>query len=485
MRRGTVRRDRNAGKAYLMVCFATLCWSLYIAGHLFAQATSGVILGRITDPQGAAVPNALITAKNEGTGLVQSTQTSVEGDFTLKNLPVGSYMLTVTKEGFKVISRSKLQLQVDQKMRVDLELSLGEVSDVIDVIGATPILQTQSVETGQVIQSRQIVDLPLLGRDFLNLTYLIPGVVSGAGGNNVNIAINGQREFANSIMVDGVEVTANRNNDTGIRPSLESVQEFKALTSAYAPEFGRAAGGVITIQTKSGANQVHGNLYEFLRTNATTARSFFSPTPSGLKQNNFGGSVGGPIIKDKTFYFASYEGVRARDKWSWLDSVPTANQIKYLSNGDVDLSGLKDPYTGNQIPIFDPAFYATNYYSQQFPENVIPADRVSPAGRAVLQNFFPAPNRPGILNGWYSNFISQQRYPSTYDNVDTKIDHTFSERNRLAVAYHYSSGNSLIGDRFEGFIPVEGGGDADYSIGTRDGIKVSRWASLIYSKTVG
>src|SRR5262249_40391754 len=145
------------------------------------------------------------------------------------------------------------------------------------------------------------------------LTALAPGVAAGAGGNNANYSVNGQREFANSILVDGIEVTGNRNNDTSLRPSLDSVEEFKAVTATYAPEFGRAAGGVIAILTKSGTNTLHGTVYDFLRSNTTTARTFFSPDPSGLKQNNFGASAGGPIIRNKTFWFAGYEGLRARD----------------------------------------------------------------------------------------------------------------------------------------------------------------------------
>jgi TonB dependent receptor len=180
-----------------------------------------------------------------------------------------------------------------------------------------------------------------------------------------------------------------------------------------------------------------------------------------LKQHNFGGTAGLPIIEDKTFFFGSYEGVRLRDVFSFLDSVPPRDQIRFLPNGDVDLSGLKDPFTGNQIPIFDPEFYAVNFFAQQFPGNVIPANRVSPAGKNALLNLFPAPTLPGVSNGWFNNIISRQTFKSDSNTADFRIDHAFSSRDRISGVYHYSDFDSLLGDRFAGQIPVEGGGDAD------------------------
>jgi Carboxypeptidase regulatory-like domain/TonB dependent receptor len=445
----------------LISLVAATCVAICFALPILAQATSGSILGQVKDPSQAAIAGVVVTAKNEATGLEQRTQTDANGDYILSNLSPGSYTINISKTGFKSLARGPIKLLVDQKLRLDLELSVGEISEVIRVTNEAPLLQTQSADTGEVIQSRQILDLPLLGRNFLELALLNTGTTSGAGGNNVNIAVNGQREFANSIMVDGIEVTGNRNNDTSLRPSVDSVEEFKVVTSAYAPEFGRAAGAVISIQTKSGTNDLHGSLYEFFRPNSTAARTFFSEEPAALKQHNFGGTIGAPIINDKTFFFGSYEGMRLRDAFSYLDTVPPSNQIRFLPNGDVDLSGLIDPMTGTQIPIFDPEFFATNFYAQQFPGNVIPADRVSPAGKAVLLNLFPAPTLPGTSNGWYNNIVARQYYKYDYNSVDLRIDHTFSPRDRIAGVYHYVDFDSLLGDRFAGQIPIDSGGDAD------------------------
>lgn len=444
---------------------AVICGTLCLSAEVSAQTTSGTILGHVTDQQDADVPQANVTAKNEATGLTQKVQTSESGDFALVNLPPGTYNVSVAKNGFTIAISNDNKLFIDQKLRVDVRLTVGSVSEAVEVSAEASLLQTQSTETSQVVETKRITDLPLLGRNFLDLTRLSTGVASGQGGNNTNIAVNGQREFANSIVVDGVEVSANRNNDTSLRPSVDSVQEFKIQTSAYAPEFGKASGAVVTIQTKSGTNAFHGSLYEFFRPGATAARPFnFSSAPQNapkLQQHNFGGTIGGPIFKDKTFFFASYEGLRQRNSFAYAESVPPINQIKFLPNGDADLSKLIDPFTGNQVPIFDPAFYAVNFYAQQFPGNIIPSARVSPAGKAILQNFFPKPSTTGDLNGYYNNFPVAQPYRFNSNTVDVRIDHTFSERDRLAGVYHYAPFNSLLGDRFANSIPVEGGGSTD------------------------
>jgi hypothetical protein len=426
-----------------------------------AQATTGSIAGRVLDQTGALMPGVTVQALNASTGLVESSKTNPVGEYTLPALPPGTYTLSASQPGFITFTRSDVHLAIDQKLQVDFGLLLTR-TDYIPVIERDQLLQTQSAETGEVIDSRQILDLPLLGRNFLDLARLTYGVTSGASGNTLNLSVNGQREFANSVLLDGIEITANRNNDTALRPSVDSVEEFKVLTSAYNAEFGRASGAVIAVQTKSGTNQLHGDLYEFFRPGATAARTFFATERSPLKQHNFGGTLGGPIRMDKTFWFLSYEGVRQRDVFSYLDSVPPSSQIRYTAGG-VDLSGLKDPLTGNMIPIFDPNVYAAYYYAAPFPGNVIPANRVNSAGKAVLQNFFPAPTATGILNGWFSNFNSRQAYAFDSDTLSGRVDHSLSAASRLSAAYHYGSFYSLSGDRFAGSIPVSGGGDADYS----------------------
>ncbi len=439
-----------------LLLLASLCVALVQAPPCFSQATTGAIAGHVTDPQGRAVAGAEVQGTNEGTGLVQRSSTDGSGNYLLAKLPPGTYTIAISKPGFRIAKLKRLALSIDQQARADARLEIGVASEEISVVAPETELQTQTAETGEVIGSRQILDLPLLGRDFLDLARLTTGVSSGSGGNNVNLSVNGQREFANSILVDGVEVTTNRNNDASLRPSVDSVQEFKILTSSYGPEFGRAAGAVIAIQTKAGTSRFHGSLYEFFRPSSTAARSYFSVEPPALDQHNFGGTLGGPVRKDKTFFFISYERERLRNAFSYLDSVPPVDQIRFLPNGDADLSGLKDPRSGKQIPIFDPNT------SQQFPGNIIPANRISPAGKATLLNFFPQPNQPGTLNGWFNNFNAHQSYAFDSNTGDARLDHYLSGTDRAFVAYHYSDFGSLLGDRFAGHIPVNGGGDADF-----------------------
>jgi hypothetical protein len=452
---------------------AVACAVLFGAQCALGQATTGSFFGQVTDASKAVVPQAQVTATNQATETVYEGATAADGDYTILNVPPGTYTLSVSKQGFEQAATDGLVLVIDQKIEQNFQLTVGALSTVATVTAGAPLLQTQSVETGQVIESRQILDLPLLGRNFLNLALLTTGVVYGSGGNTLNLSVNGQREFANSVLIDGVEETGNRNNDTNLRPSVDAVEEFKVATSDYSAEYGRAAGGVISIQTKGGSNDLHGDLYEFNRPNATAADNFSFSGPGqspNLSQNNFGGTVGGPIKKDKSFFFVSYEQERLRNTITYLDSVPPQNQITYNANGSVNLSKLLDPGDGLPVPIFNPAFYAQNYYSEQFPGNVIPAcaanfkpdgSCVSPAGLAVLKDFFPMPNLPGIDDGYYDNFLVNSPYAYNAKTGSGRFDQVFSPKDRLSVVYHYADFNSLEDDPFYGAIPVVGGGGTD------------------------
>lgn len=442
------------------VLLASLALAL-VSSSSNAQSTSGSFRGMVTDPSGAAIAAAAVSAKNEATGILQEVSSDENGAYTLGHLAPGVYTVTASKQGFKTLSKPGLELLVDQQISLNFALVVGTASETITVTSSTPVLQVHSVDTGQVIESKEILDLPLDGRNFLDLAFLTAGVVHGAGGNADNISVNGQREFANSIVLNGIEVTGNRNNDASVTPSVDAMQEFKVVTSGYAAEFGRAAGGVILLQTKSGTNGFHGDAYFFYRPKQTAAQEYFSTTPSELHHDNFGGTFGGPIRKDKTFFFVSYEGNRLGNASSYLSAVPPTQMIKFLPNGDADLSGLIDPLTGNQIPIFDPQFYAENFYSQQFPGNVIPADRVSAAGKAVIQNFFPTPSLPGDFNGWYDNSIYNNTYRYNGDNVDVRVDHVISAKDRLSAEYHFAKFHSTQADPFEGQITAVGGGGTD------------------------
>jgi len=460
--------SRFAALLFLLLGFTQIAMS---------QSSSGAFRGHVLDPSGAGVPDAKVIVRNQGTGVTLETTTDASGVYLVSHLVPGAYSISVSKDGFKTLSRNDLDLNLDQQIELDLNLAMGAVSESVTVTAATPVLQTHSVDTGQVIESREITDLPLDGRDFKDLFFLTAGVNHGSGGNSDNLSVSGQREFSNSVVLNGIEVTSNRNNDSGVTPSVDAMQEFKVVTSGYSAEFGRASGGVILLQTKSGTNDFHGDAYIFYRPKQTAAQDYFSTTGSDLHHDNFGGTIGGPIIRNKTFFFVSYEGNRLGQNNSFVDSTPPTNQISFLPNGDADLTKLVDPYTGNQIPIFDPVFYAQNFYSQQFctPENgssscipnVIPANRISPAGKAILQDFFPAPLSAGTNNGWFNNSIYNSPYNYHGDNVDVRVDHTFSSNDRLSGEYHLNRFHYTQGDPYGGQIPVVGGGGTDTGTNTQ------------------
>lgn len=439
----------------------TLTLLLVLGGTAVGQVNSGRVLGDVRDPSGALVPSTALTIRSEATGVEITAASGEKGQYSFTALAPGKYALTAVKQGFQRYARPGIEVHLDQQLRVDIQLTIG-ASDSITVTDTAPDLQTEGASLGKLIGADAIRDLPLLSRNFQDLLLLVPGVAAGAGGNISNYAVNGQREFANSIVVNGVEITGNRNNDSNLRPSVDAVEEFKAITSGYAAEFGRSGAGVVAIQTRSGGNAFHGAVFEFLRTNKTTARSFFAPQASALKESSFGGTVGGPLRRDKTFFFAGYEAKRTRDSFSYLAST--------VPNGvGPDFSRSRDPYTGQPIPIFDPRFYASNFYAQQFPGNAIPLARVSPAGLRTLQTLFPKPNAAGILNGWFNNFQVSQRYRFDSDTGDLRLDHIINARQRVSLTYDVTDFRSLTGDPFEGAIPVQGGGGADSGDRTTSG----------------
>ena len=423
------------------------------------QATTGSIAGHVTDPAGHVVPGAKVSIQNLDNGLITLATTDRSGDFIETALPPDHYVITIETAGFSNATIPAFKLDIDQRARFSVPLKVGAVSTDVTVTDTAPLLQAQGAETGQVIGTREIEDLPLLGRDFSSLLLLVPGVVTGGGGNNLNLSVDGQREFSNSVQINGVEVTGNRNNDTNVRPSPDATQEFKVVTSTYAPEFGRASGGSVVIQTKSGTNNYHGSGYYFYRPTATAANDPFAVigTSPTLQDHIYGGTIGGPIKKDKAFLFLSYEGNRSKSSTSYLGSTAPTNQVTFLPNGDADLSKLLDPYTGNQIPIFDPFFFASNFYSQQFAGNIIPAAEVSPAGKQILQQLFPAPEN----NNFFTNFAVHQAFTSDSNVGNLRTDYTFSQNNRIYLTYDAEQGDTTTSDPYGGAIPIPGGGGAD------------------------
>ncbi|MGD0732788.1 MAG: TonB-dependent receptor [Terracidiphilus sp.] len=441
-----------------------------LAVPAFGQATTGSISGRVSDPAGRVVPGAQVSIRDVDTGIVTTASTNGAGEFIETALPPGHYTITIETAGFDTADIPAFELNIDQKARFEVPLKVGAVSSSVVVNDSAPILQVQGAETGEVIGTKEITELPLEGRNFTSLMLLVPGVNTGGGGNNLNLSVDGQREFSNSVEINGTEVTGNRNNDTNVIPSPDALQEFKMVTSSYAPEIGRASGGAVIIQTKAGTNNYHGSTYFFYRPTDTAANNPFAgagSTPT-LQQKIYGVTIGGPIKKDKAFLFLAYEGNRLNESFNYLDNTPPVNQVKFDSAGDADFSGLLDPYdglpggppAGTVVPIFDPLFFNNNYYSEQFPGNIIPADRISPGGKQILLNLFPQPaiTTPG---SFFTNFPVQQSYTDNNNVANLRTDYTFSQNNRVYLTYDAEQGDTSTGDPYAGHIPVANGGSAD------------------------
>lgn len=465
------------GPSLLVILLTAIC---HIA---MGQATTGSILGAATDSTGAVIRGATITARDEAKGVTFNAITDAVGNYTLLNLPPGMYSVTVTAPGFAPAEYTHAVLAIDQHMNLNFSLKVGGTSASIEVSEAPPVLQSSSAEVGTVIGGDAITDLPLEGRNFYALTMLVPGVSVGSSGiNALNLSVSGQRAYSNSVQMDGIESTTNRTQDVTVLPNVDSVDQFKVVTAAYNAEFGNAAGGVIAIQTKAGGDAFHGDAYEFFRPNFMAAKQTIpgvnTPQPaSTLKRHNFGGTFGGPIKKDRSFFFVAYEGMRQHDAFSDLASTIPFGLFD-LSSGNADFSNLVDPYAGklglgkdgNPYPaagtidrIFDPNVAVANYgwWASQFPGNVIPKSRISQAGLNTLLNFYPKPNLPGIDNGWFRNYQAWAPTSETSNKVDARFDQVITSKDRLYAVYHWQGDNILDEDQYYGHTVVPGAGDAD------------------------
>ncbi|MDQ6677192.1 MAG: carboxypeptidase regulatory-like domain-containing protein, partial [Acidobacteriota bacterium] len=372
---------------------------LLVASQLLAQ--TGQITGKVTDQAGAVVPATQITVRELSTGRERVLETNPEGLYTAGALQPGAYSVTASHPGFKSVTRTGVQLQVDQDLRLDFPLELGSVSDKVEVSAAAAVLETETQTEGQVVQGRQIVELPLLGRNPYALGELVPGVRISRGMNDLpvdqistaSVSINGARGNQNEFLLDGAPNTAAAQNQPIIYANADSVQEFKVETSTYSAEYGRAAGGVFNVVTKSGTNGLHFTLYEFFRNDKLNSNDWFAnragQSPPPFKFNQFGGVLGGPVWRNKTFFFVSTELARFIQGNTYTASVPDPT----LLTGDFskDLNSA-----GRLITIYDPLTTRPNpngagFIRTAFPGNIIPPDRINPVARK-LASFFPSPN---------------------------------------------------------------------------------------------
>src|SRR5262245_59728044 len=296
---------------------------------LYAQG-NGTIHGTVTDPAGAAIPGAKVVALLEERGTLRELVTSPEGDFVFPSLAVGTYTITVEAQGFKQFRRSGVTLTTEQNVRVDVRVEVGNLAESVTVTAEAPLVDSRSSVIGTLIDSRRVTDLPLNGRNIIGLASLLPGATNVAAPQTFTgdrsgptLNVSGSRGNQNLFLFDGQQFNAVFRN-TGLNyPPPDALQEVKVLTNSFSAEYGRNAGSVFQVVTRSGANQIHGSLWEFLRNHSLNARSFFAPsTIPQLIQNQFGAAAGGPIRKDRLFLFGSYEGLRVRSASLGAASFP-------------------------------------------------------------------------------------------------------------------------------------------------------------------
>jgi hypothetical protein len=435
--------------------------ALLMSTVAFGQQGRGTILGTVTDQSGAVVPGAQVVIANVNTNLNFNAVSNAEGAFSVNALIVGTYNVTVTKEGFKKYLRSGIVLEVDQKAQLNAVLETGAVSEVIEVAGSGTLVDTTTATLGKVIENRRVQELPLNGRNAFSLVLLSPAVQSGAGpsasgfgdrGTTVSlIRINGSPLASNLISVDGLSSTNPYIPDVSINPNVDSVQEFKVQSNAMSAEFGFTLGGVVNLVTKSGTNQYHGSLYEYFRNDALDANSWTNNRAGRkkppLRYNQYGGAIGGPIRlpglkvlpgydgRDRSFFFYNYEGYQFITNSSGFMTMPT----EAFRNGD--FSQLKNA-AGTVIKIYDPATTRANpngngFLRDQFPGNIIPANRIDPVSKNILK-FYPLPNRtPDNLNNLQNNYFGAVSNKRNLNNHTMRFDHQVTAKNNFSARYVY------------------------------------------------
>jgi len=412
-------------KRTLRAALAALAAVALVPAAARAQAV-GSITGVITDESGAVIPGVTVEATNAGTGLVRTIATDSDGRFDLPQLQPGRYNVRASLSGFRTVERQAVQVSVDDTTRVDFKMSVGGVEENVTVSGEAPLVETSHATMGITIDQQKVVELPLNGRNFTQLGTLIPGVLAppsglggqtgdatpgGFGASTAGFNVNGMRNQSNNFVLDGTTNNDTFNTGFVLRPPPDAIQEFKIQTHSYAAEYGRNAGAVVNVVTKSGTNAFHGAGWEFNRDDSLQAKNYFAlstqPKPK-LKQNQFGGAVGGPIQKNKLFFFGYYEGYRNQQGSTSNILVATDAQ----RSGNFGSTVIKDPQTG-----------------QPFLNNTIPANRLDPSAIKLLNQFVPQAN-----SGTNRYIVS----PTTTDNRDSlglRMDYQFSSNNTLLGRY--------------------------------------------------
>lgn len=457
----------------------------------FAQKDAGAIAGTAHDASGAVIPGVTITAKDVDRGTTVKVTTNASGEYVISPLKVGRYVIDARKPGFTSVVSTPITLQVQQRAVFDITLTVGAVSQSVTVTDSTAQLQTETSDLGQVLDRRQISNLPLNGRNFAQLALLSPGTAPAAPGSrdqsSYGFSANGARSLQNNFLLDGIDNNSNlpdllNGSSYVIEPPVESLQEFKVQTSSYTAEFGRGNGAIINAVTRSGTNQLHVDFYEFFRNDALDARNYYDTTRQPYKQNQFGATFGGPVVlpkiyngRDRTFFFTDYEGFRSIDSQPIPAIVPTAAQRAGDFSSNIDYtSPVMD--SGSGAPVVDcngqPTYAGEIFnsrlaqqsglnsdgycgvpfgYANGQPSNIIPGNVIDPLA-ARLAALYPAPNanNPGY------NFVSSPKRVINRNNFDLRLDQQFSDKDSAFARYSFETVPTDIPAVFG---PIADGGD--------------------------
>jgi hypothetical protein len=430
---------------------AIVALALLLTTPAFAQVTTADIVGRVTDASGAVLPGVTVTAENLGTQETRVAPTGASGDYAFTLLPIGRYKVTIELQGFTTQS-ANLALAAGDRSRLDIRLQVGAVSENVTVVAESPLVQTDSSTLSSLVTEKAVQDLPVNGRNFVRLVQLVPGATEGVANSLASgtrpddrrqtsaISINGALDNQNNQLLDGIDNNERYIGTMVVKPSIDAIAEVKVQTNMYTAEVGRTAGGVVNIITKSGSNNFHGSVFEFNRNDKFDERGFFAPKDQPkpkLDQNQYGGSIGGPVKKNKTFFFADYEKFKQTQGVTFVSTVPTAK----MRAGDFSEIGqtIYDPTTAVRAP---------------FAGNIIPSGRLDPIALRYMQ-LYPQPTSAGLGN----NFTFTNNRTQDSGTADFRIDHRFNDNNTLFARYSYNDVDTFTPGALPNANGVEPGGN--------------------------
>ena len=442
---------------------------------LFAQSTGGRILGRVADPSGAVLANVTIRLTNDATGVSRETKTNSSGDFNFLEVVPGNYTVQFEQPGFKKNVQKSVTVEVNGVVTLNSTLQVGAAQETIEVSSEAPLVDTTSTQLGAVVNDRAVSQLPLNARDTYQLLQLQPGVQSQVGSDLFYgsdragvVSVNGGRGRSNNFSVNGGDSNDQFVNLPAVQPTPDSIQEFRVLTNTFDAEYGRNSGAVVNVVTKSGTNNLHGNVYEFFRNKVLNSRGFFDTEKPDSKQNQFGGTLGGPIKKDRTFFFTSYEGRRVRrgipsdsvavptpeerngDFSGGLSSSDPNFPVFAGTLGDQHVADILNARTGctNAITTAGGTMPAAGVdYASIFPGNQIPTTCMDPTALDLMNQFVPLPN---TADGFFQTApVSRERT----DQITFKFDHRINDKQNLSAYYYFNDTN-----QFDPFSRFQAGG---------------------------